>query len=269
MFQFPPDTNRKLIVFSDLDGTLLDHDNYSWDAAQPALDKLKKNHIPLVLTTSKTLAEVSLLAHELHNYYPCIVENGAGVAWPIAGSQDYELETLGVSRSELLGVLQPLHRDFEFRSCVEMSTEEFVQLTGLEPENAKRAMQRNYSEPFIWKDDQERLETFVEQIEQQGLSVLKGGRFFHLMGRADKGKAMQHVAERWSDGYADSQTVALGDSHNDIAMLQLADYAVVVKSAHHSAPDFSASGVCRVTEKIGPEGWNEAVLALLDEKQIN
>lgn len=40
----------KLIVFTDLDGTLLDHDNYSWQEAKPALDRLKLKHGPVIIS---------------------------------------------------------------------------------------------------------------------------------------------------------------------------------------------------------------------------
>lgn len=266
-YQFPPDTNKRLIIFSDLDGTLLDHDNYSWQAASPALEQLNERRVPLILTTSKTLAEVSLLAHELHNYYPCIVENGAGIAWPTNEPLQYQLETLGVERSKLLDVLQPLHEEFEFRSCAQMDVEEFVQLTGLKMADAERAMQRNFSEPFVWNDDAARVEDFTRQVEEQGLNVLKGGRFYHLMGRADKGLAMERVTGVWADRDSKARTVALGDSQNDVAMLQRADIAVVVKSTHQPPPEFFARGVRTVTEKNGPAGWNDAVLKILEQKQ--
>ena len=50
---------NRLIVFTDLDGTLLDHDDYSFEAARPALAKLETLNIPVILTTSKTATEVS------------------------------------------------------------------------------------------------------------------------------------------------------------------------------------------------------------------
>lgn len=267
-YKFPEGTNRELIIFTDLDGTLLDHDNYAWTAASPALEQLKNQRIPLILTTSKTLAEVSLLAHELHNYYPCIVENGAGIAWPLKSELDYEFEALGVERDQLLEVLTPLHQEFEFRSCIEMSIQEFVDLTGLEYSEAERAMQRNFSEPFIWSDDQKKLDVFTMRVESRGLNLLKGGRFFHLIGKVDKGIAMDRVTQVWAENGRAGTTLALGDSQNDVAMLQRADRAVVVRSAHQKPPEFIPNGQRIVTEKIGPEGWNDAVLSLLEEKEI-
>ena len=48
-------------IFTDLDGTLLDHDTYSWAPAAPAIERIKKLGIPLIAISSKTLAELSHL----------------------------------------------------------------------------------------------------------------------------------------------------------------------------------------------------------------
>ena len=69
---------RNLIVFSDLDGTLLDHGNYSHSAAAPALARLRHLEVPLILASSKTAAEIVPLRDEL-GFSDCeaIVENGS------------------------------------------------------------------------------------------------------------------------------------------------------------------------------------------------
>ncbi|MCH6574886.1 MAG: HAD hydrolase family protein, partial [Bacteroidetes bacterium] len=38
----------KVVIFSDLDGTLLDHDTYSFQAASEAIELIKSKNIPLV-----------------------------------------------------------------------------------------------------------------------------------------------------------------------------------------------------------------------------
>jgi predicted mannosyl-3-phosphoglycerate phosphatase (HAD superfamily) len=64
------------VVFSDMDGTLLEHSTYSFAEAQPALDLLKSRGIPLDVCTSKTRSEVEFWRRLLGNKHPFIVENG-------------------------------------------------------------------------------------------------------------------------------------------------------------------------------------------------
>ena len=72
-----------LLVVSDLDGTLLDHTTYAFDAARAALERLRDARVPLVLCTSKTRAEVEPIRAALRNAHPFIVENGGGVFVPL------------------------------------------------------------------------------------------------------------------------------------------------------------------------------------------
>ena len=71
-----------VIVFSDLDGTLLEHDTYGFEAARPALDLLWGKNIPLILCSSKTRTEMEGYQKRLGIAGPFIVENGAGVYIP-------------------------------------------------------------------------------------------------------------------------------------------------------------------------------------------
>ena len=71
-----------LLVFTDLDGTLLDHDDYGFAPALPALERLRAAAVPLIPTTSKTLAETARLSRALGNGHPCIVENGSAICVP-------------------------------------------------------------------------------------------------------------------------------------------------------------------------------------------
>ena len=68
-----------LLVYSDLDATLLDHENYSFNPAIPALKLLEKKGIPLILASSKTYQEMIAIKKSMGNYYPFIYENGSGI----------------------------------------------------------------------------------------------------------------------------------------------------------------------------------------------
>src|SRR5207253_11339070 len=72
---FPAPSRLRVVLFTDLDGTLLDAATYRYDAARPALDRLRECRIPLIICTSKTRAEVDYLRRELDNRDPFIVEN--------------------------------------------------------------------------------------------------------------------------------------------------------------------------------------------------
>ncbi|MEO0354349.1 MAG: HAD hydrolase family protein, partial [Cyanobacteria bacterium P01_A01_bin.3] len=73
---------KKLLVFTDLDATLVDHQTYSYEAALPAIARLKQLDYPIIFNSSKTIAEQQHLRAELDIQTPFIVENGAAVVIP-------------------------------------------------------------------------------------------------------------------------------------------------------------------------------------------
>ncbi len=60
------------------------------------------------------------------------------------------------------------------------------------------------------------------------------GRFFHVLGNSDKGRAVSILAEFYRKAYGPLTTVALGDSLNDLPMLNGVDIPIVVRKAVRS-----------------------------------
>lgn len=258
----------RLIVFTDLDGTLLDHDTYDWRPALPALQCLAELGLPLVLNSSKTRPEIEALRDELDNDHPFIVENGAGVVIP-AGYFDggpEEVITTGASRAAILEVLSTQKaRGYRFFGFSDLSPGELARLTGLTPEAAAMAGDRIGTEPILWQDSSTRLASFRDALAERDLQLQQGGRFLHVMGRFDKADGMHQLMTRYQSQTPDwpCRSVALGDSLNDRDMLAGADLAVVIAGVNASRIELPADHpVIRSTER-GPTGWNQSVSEVL------
>lgn len=251
----------ELVVFSDLDGTLLDHETYSFASAQPALDALAKRGVPLVLATSKTAAEVAVLHAALHlGEWPAIVENGAGVYRPGASDAD------GVAYAALRAALDALSPDLRasYRGFGDMSDAEVAQVTGLPPAFAKLARQRRHSEPGLWLGSDDTRAAFLRALAEQGIHARSGGRFLTLSHGRTKADGLHEIARELNARC----TLALGDAPNDTDMLQAADIGVIVRNDHGPGiPELpgEATGIIRRTTLPGPQGWAEAVLAILND----
>lgn len=249
----------RIIVVSDLDGTLLNHHDYGFEAARPALAELRRRAIPLVLNSSKTASEIAELRRALDNSEPYVVENGAGIHLP-----DGRTLVLGKARAEVLAQAQALRaRDgYRFRGFADLTAEALAELTGLSAAAAQLALQREFTEPLLWEDEPERLQAFLTSLAGVGISALRGGRFLHLGGGADKGKALDWLrGHYWRQFGERPYVIALGDSDNDLAMLRQADQAVLVRSPVRYL-EFEQPGLLR-TQEEGPAGWNRALLDLL------
>ncbi|MGZ0709970.1 HAD-IIB family hydrolase [Coraliomargarita sp. W4R53] len=258
---------RKLLFVTDLDATLLDH-SYSWVEAAPAILRLRKLGVPLVLNSSKTLAEMEDLATELDLHSPIVAENGGLLAIRKERPGDYQVEIKGLSRDDILTAAHDLRRQmgYQFSGFADWSEQELVEFTGLSLPQAQRSLARLATEPITWDDSESHRVAFAESLADKGIRMLRGGRFWHLMGSADKADGASAALKFYQDREPDVEwiVVALGDSANDTAMLEAADIAVVIP--HADGPHISPNAP-RVVHAPFPtsKGWNVAVLSILDE----
>ncbi|EWH09751.1 mannosyl-3-phosphoglycerate phosphatase [Catenovulum agarivorans DS-2] len=256
--------SHKLIVFTDMDGTLLDHDTYSWHAAEPALAQLQEMDTPIICNTSKTYSEVKMLHQQLCLQYPFIVENGSAIYPSNAESADEAMHTIGAKRSTILKTLARL-RDagHKFSGFNDWSVQQIVEHTGLSADDAKLSGQRQYSEPLLYQGNQTDKQSFIQSIEAEGLMALQGGRFLSVQGSCDKGKALLWLKDYYQTLWQMPViTIALGDSQNDTAMLEAADISVWIKS-HKPFPTLSKNKQVFYSNLLGPAGWNETMAHIL------
>ncbi|TCS39995.1 HAD-IIB family hydrolase [Reinekea marinisedimentorum] len=266
------------VVYTDLDGTLLDHDNYSYQAALPALERLNESGIPVVPVTSKTRAEIEPLCHELKLNAPFIVENGAAIFIPkvfcteeacseLPQVDGYRVKSFAPAIDFWNALVVELEKALSgaFVAMNQMSAQQLADMTSLSLPAAERALKREYSNPLQWLGSDEQLQTLSDICAQKGVQVVKGGRFVHLLKNSDKGAALVWLNNYLSEflEVSDLESIALGDGENDIAMQLKADIAVQIRSPAHEFPELEKTSLYR-TEKYGPEGWAEAITKILN-----
>jgi mannosyl-3-phosphoglycerate phosphatase len=172
----------------------------------------------VVLCTSKTRAELRALRRELEGPHVAIVEDGAGIFVPPGIAPGLPLPAARRVRDGRLGRLAPgyasIRRAFAMLRRAtggavlgfgDMTVAQVAAATGLSPSAARRARRREFDEPFVFVSDERRHAPRVARLAaRHGLVVTRGGRFWHLHGPTDKGRATRVARDCCSEPTAGS-----------------------------------------------------------------
>lgn len=261
------------LVFTDLDGSLLDHDSYQWQQAKPWLKRLKTLGVPVIPVSCRTRAELLPLRERLGlGDTPFIAENGSVVglppAWRHAHLERDGCESEGVAMRNLGLDIAFIRKRLSvwrerlgvaFRTMGEMTLEEVMALTGLAADEARLARMRQGSEPLVWQSDASSLASFREALRGDGLNLVQGRRFWHVTGGLDKGGAVTWLVDRFKSlRGCEPLTLGLGDGPNDQSLLEAVDQAVVIRGGGVSALAPRQSTLYR-SQAAGTQGWVEGI----------
>jgi len=273
--------NSFYLIFTDLDGTLLDHDTYQWKDASEALDLCRRRGVPVILVSSKTRAEINQIRNEMPISGPFISENGGGIFFsektldnPPEGTvlEDGLWKwSLGEPYHILVAALREIRSElgWNLRGFSDMSVEEISRRTGLDHQASRLATMREFDEPFlILEKGAADEQSLIGAVKRRGFRVTIGGRFYHLQGKHDKGQAIEKLKNWYQQKHATAVSVALGDSPNDFDMLKRADIPVLVRSRRDFSELKQTIPHLRITAQMGPKGWNQAVLEILGENEV-
>jgi len=273
------------VVFTDIDGTLIDIFTGHFSKTKKYVRELVRIKVPLVLCSSKTRAEQVEIIREAGLPDPFIVENGGAIFIPVGYFEDiqesvsnYGVKTTGNFRAIELGKqvaqirsdLQSIRDNYnlKFKGVSDLSIDEISRLTDMSREAVSCMIQREYGETII-DIDKDDLQYFVTKVEELGLKVIFGGRFFDITGGNDKGTAVKLLIDLYRHKYKDDVVFfGIGDSKNDESMLRIVDYPMLVQRLDKTWQRLNIDGLNRL-DGIGPEGWilayNE-ILNILENK---
>jgi len=277
--------SNRIAIFTDLDGTLIRHEDYSFAPVTSLLRKLQLKDIPVILTSSKTSAEVEHYRAEMKLADPFVVENGDAIVIPnnyfdtrylrrhqahIKSYADSARVELGRPYAELVQVLTEIRAGTRVPliGFHEMDLDQIIQHTGLDRRQTRLASQREYDEPFLIPSPAPGMVRKVRQLAtRQGFRVVKGGRFYHLTGKSNKGRAVRVLIQLYRMAHQIEVFIGLGDSENDLSLLQNVTIPILM-----AKPDgtFDATILRRMPSVrralAGPVGWLQIVSTLLRQQ---
>lgn len=296
------------VVFTDIDGTLVDINTAEYGKETDKLIRLiKERDIPLILTSAKTRLEQNKIKEDLGLSDPFIVENGGAIVIPKGYFPDYALrdikyplretqETkneardvnheivveLGKPADYIRAKLSDIRKKYgiNFRGVADISVEKLSNLALISRDQAKRMAQRNYGETIL-QIQSEDIARFIKYVQEDGMKVIHGGRFFDVTVGTDKGIAVGILKKLFKDKFHNNVTFfGIGDSTNDIPMLNLMDIPILVQRQDSSWVDYgeikmknavdssrssiSSNKLIKV-EGIGPNGWENAIHKIILE----
>lgn len=279
----PSKGSPRLIIFTDLDGTLLDHYTYAWAPARKAIRSVQTHRWPLVFCTSKTRSEIERLQRQMGVSDPFIAENGGALFFPgnyrrwlpaaAFRTPPYLVLELGWKRSTVLGRLGRIRRleELPIRTFSEMGVEEIAEVCGLPLRHARLALKREYDEPFsILPGAETKAPALLRKLEDSGFRLLRGGRFYHLSGPADKGTAVSRMLRILSRGDRHVHSLALGDAPNDLEMLRAADIPAIIRRDRRGIDPELMRALPNAIKPLskGTLGWAEVVDRFLSDPKL-
>lgn len=260
-------------IFSDLDGTFLNHKNYNYGNLKKYVSLLNAN-CKIIFNSSKTYEEILYLNRLLKVFNPFIVENGACIFFPETYFGNKKVDKkffrhknhLGYqltkfNSEKIIDTFSKLRSKYKFYFYNELSTKNISSLTNLSQENAKKSKDRLFTNPVYWKDKDEKIKNFVVDIKEidKNIQVLRGGRFLHILDNYNKGKAIKKFLELHDLNNHLFKTISLGDSENDISMLEITDYSCIIKNNKGKKLYLKKQNNKYYSKLKAPAGWQESL----------
>tara|TARA_Y200000002_G_scaffold368945_1_gene362550 strand:+ start:511 stop:1359 length:849 start_codon:yes stop_codon:yes gene_type:complete len=261
-----------LVFFSDIDGTIINNNSFCYGNNIDVIKQLLEANHYVIFNSSKTFNEIDYMLKSENLSIPFICETGGGIYCPKdffdstqkeRGGYDIIFESVRQS-SFNAQIKETLTKEFknEIVFFDELSLKMRERFSGLSGDDLERASNRDFSLLFKWHTNNEELLKLKNILDDFNLTVIRGGRFFHICSGFNKYSAMQLIMSKINNTNPEKlfKTVGLGDSSNDIDMLNQTDYRCIVQSTNNTLLIAGLSNKNFILSSTpAPEGWQECV----------
>ena len=253
---------QKVLIFTDLDGSLLHRDTFKFDKIKDYLKKLLSKGIFIIPNTSKTEKEILEFNNELGSNLPYISENGAAInGLDLLNSNLPKELILSRDKNNLINIFKktvPENLQNKCKWLSEMDKKKQSLIFGLEDEKLKMALDRKYTIPFIFEGNKNEKNKLFKIVKNKGLALQEGGRVINLTDKVNKAKALQVFVRFFKKNNKEVKTIAVGDNYNDLDMLKTSDFPCLVFNDKFTLDEIPIKNLI-ITNKPSPQGWADVI----------
>ncbi len=254
---------KQIIIFTDLDGSLLNKDTFRFDEIEDYFRELVSKGIKIIPNSSKTEAELLDFNKQYNLNLPFIAENGSSIHGLNLIHKDLPNKIL-ISRpvDQIISIYNEIIPNYlkkKINFILKLNYKEQEKFFGLPLNKMVLAAKRNNSLPIQFLGDEIEKNEFIKIINDVGLTVQTGGRIMNICDNVNKSKAMSKVLQLISKELHDEIiTIGIGDNENDIEMIKQSNYPCLVKNEDFDSSLINIDNLIKSSEP-SPRGWADVI----------
>ena len=260
----------KVLIFTDLDGSLLHRDTFKFDEIKDYLIQLISKGIFIIPNSSKTEREILEFINDLGSSLPFISENGAAINGLDLLNPNFPKKLiLSREKDDLLNIFKntvPRNLQNKCKWLSDMDKKKQSLIFGLKDKKLSMALDRKYTIPFLFEGTKNEKNELSKIIKYQDLYLQEGGRVINLTDKVNKANALKVFVKFFEKNNINVKTIAVGDNYNDLDMLKTSDFPCLVFNDKFTLDKIPINNLI-TSNKPSPTGWVDVIkMALV---QIN
>ena len=261
-----------IIIFTDLDGSILDRDTFKFDQIKEYIKKLIISGIHIIPNSSKTEIEIMEFNRELGENLPYISENGSVINGLNLLNSNFPTKIiLSREKEELLEIFKnkvPENLQSKCRFIQNLSKKDQINIFGLNEIKLKNALDRKYTEPFLFDGSKNEKKNLSKILKENSLTIQEGGRVINLCDNVNKVKSMNKILKIYKKIQSNIKVIAVGDNYNDLDMLKNSDLPCLVFNDQFKEDQINIDNLI-ISNKPSPEGWADVIKMALVKLEHN
>ncbi len=263
---------QKILIFTDLDGSLLHRDTFKFDPIKDYIISLVDRGIIIIPNSSKTEKEIEKFNKELGVKLPYISENGASIQGLNLINANFPNKIiLSREKEELIKIFNDKIPEQLKDKCIQISKinkNEQEKIFGQKDDNLKNALNRKYTLPFLFKGDKNEKNKLSKILSNNSLTLQEGGRVVNLCDNINKVKSMNKVIKILKKTEDKIKSIAVGDNYNDLDMLKSCDVPCLVFNEKFKLDQINIDNLI-FSNLPSPEGWADVIKKALVKIENN